>query len=56
MLALHGLPGYRFLTTRDEDERYFLKVLSHRVVAIHQVMQKNLATEVINALAKAWRG
>ena len=55
MLALHGLPGLRYLKTTDPDERLLLTALSHRVVVIDQQRQENLARMIVAELAKAMR-
>lgn len=55
MLALHGLPALRFLTTTDDEERLMLTALAHRAAQLRVVEQHNLAVQVVNALAKAAR-
>jgi hypothetical protein len=55
LLCLHGLPGLRYLTTRDREERLVLAALARRALALQDEMQRNLAAHIINTLAKAMR-
>jgi hypothetical protein len=55
LLCLVGMPGLRYLTTEDEEERLLLAAVARRAVDLHDQMQKNLATHIANAWAKAQR-
>jgi hypothetical protein len=55
VLALHGLPALRFLTTHDPEERLMLLALARRAAALDEVRQRNLAAHIVNALGKAFR-
>jgi hypothetical protein len=54
-MAVLGLPADRFLYTRDREERLLLLALAEAAVRAHDTMQRNLATRIGNAIAKAWR-
>jgi hypothetical protein len=55
VLALHGLPALRFLRTTDHEERLMLLALARRAAELDETRQRNLATHIVNALAKAIR-
>jgi hypothetical protein len=55
VLALHGLPALRYLTTRDREERLMLIALARRAQQLDDVRQHNLAQHIVNALAKSMR-
>jgi hypothetical protein len=55
VLAMHGLPALRFLTTDDPEERLILMALAKRAAQLRELEQKNLAVHVVNALGKAMR-
>jgi hypothetical protein len=55
LLSLLGLPGFRFLTTEDEEERLLLSAVAKRAVELQDQMQRNLAIHVVNTLAKSMR-
>ena len=54
-MLLLGLPGLRYLDSEDREERLLLYALVQRAVHVFEVMQKNQAAFVVNALAKAIR-
>ena len=54
-MAVLGLPAMRFLTTDDREERLLLLALAKRAAHVYDLMQRNLATHVVNAYAKASR-
>lgn len=54
-LALLGLPALRYLNTDDEEERLLLNAVALRAAELHDQMQHNLATHIVNAIAKAMR-
>jgi hypothetical protein len=55
VLALYGLPAWRFLTTNDREERLMLVALAQRAAQLDDVRQLNLARHVVNELAKAMK-
>jgi hypothetical protein len=54
-MALYGLPALRFLETTDDGERLLLLAMTRRAAELRDVELRNLATYVVNALAKAMR-
>lgn len=54
-MAILGLPAWRFLTTRDREEKLLLLAVAERAVRVHDVMQRNLAAHIVNTYAKARR-
>lgn len=55
MLALHGLPALRFLTTTDEAERMILLGLARRTAELRDQERRSLANHVVRELAKAMK-
>jgi hypothetical protein len=55
-MALLGLPGWRYLTTRDPGERLVLRALLGEAIRMNDTLQKNLAVHVVNTYARASRG
>lgn len=55
MLALHGLPALRFLTTTDHEERLMLQALAQRAAALDNQRQQNLARHIVYELAQAMK-
>ena len=54
-LCLLGLPGLRYLTTDDEEERLMLRAVATRAGELQDHMQRNLAIHINNVAAKARR-
>lgn len=52
-LAVLGLPGWHFLTTRDPTDRLLLAALAEKAAAYRENERKALAIEIVNALSKA---
>lgn len=50
-----GLPVERFLDTTDSEERLVLQALARKAFELTSTLQRNQATLVVNALAKALR-
>jgi hypothetical protein len=55
VLALHGLPALRFLETTDPEERLMLIAIARRAQQLDDVRSHNLATNIVNTLAKSMR-
>lgn len=53
--ALAGLPVDRLLHGRDHEERVVLLAAARRAWELLDVLQRNQAAHVVNALAKAIR-
>lgn len=53
MLALGGLPGWRYLTTGDPTERALLAELAQRTDRMRFDLEKRLAVVIANAFVKA---
>jgi hypothetical protein len=53
LFCVLGLPGLRYLTTRDEEERLMLQAVSQRALECYELFQKNLAVHIANAMVKA---
>jgi hypothetical protein len=54
-MAVLGLPAWRFLRTRDREEKLLLLAVAERAVRVHDAMQRNLAAHIVNAYSKARR-
>jgi hypothetical protein len=54
-MAVLGLPAWRYLTTRDREERLLLLALAERAVHVYDVLQRNLAVHIVSTYAKAQR-
>jgi hypothetical protein len=54
-MAVLGLPAWRFLTTKDREEKLLLLALTNRAVHVHDVMMRNLAVHIVNTYLKARR-
>lgn len=54
-LAVLGLPAERFLTTDNHEERLVLAALAVKAYELTKTMQRNQATLIANAIAKAQR-
>jgi len=52
---MHGLPGLRYLNTRDPDERLLFAALARSAWQIRDLMHQNLAIHIVNELGKAMR-
>lgn len=55
MLALVGLPAWRYLTTSDQDERTVLAVIARRSSELLDAQQRNLAAHIVNNYVKVRR-
>jgi len=53
MLAVYGLPAWRFLTTRDSTERALLAALATEADRFQVELEKRLATHIANAFVRA---
>jgi len=53
ILAVHGLPGWMYLTTPDREVRSVLHALAETAEKVRQRHDHNLAVTVINTYAKA---
>jgi hypothetical protein len=51
-----GLPGLRYIETKDEEERLMLHAVGMRAFEFTDQMQKNLALHIANAFVKARLG
>lgn len=54
-LCVLGLPGWRYLTSADRDERLLLRGMLDEAVRLTDRLQRNLAAHVVNTLGKALR-
>jgi len=54
-LALVGVPLELWLKTEDEDERALLTAIADRAAALVDVLQRNQAIHIANAIAKSQR-
>lgn len=52
-LGVLGLPAGRYLTTTDDDERLMLRALAVKAGRIVDLLQRNQAVHIANAMVKA---
>lgn len=53
VVAYAGLDAIRYLRTTDAQERLLLMLLARRTFELHELMQRKLASEIVNTLGKA---
>jgi hypothetical protein len=55
LLAACGLPAWEYLTTSDTEKRLLLAGVARATVEVRETFDRNLASYVIEALARATR-